>query len=120
MPKTKIEWTDETWNPVTGCTKVSAGCENCYAERMTKRLQKMPATREKYKHGFDTVVCHEDELARPYKWGLSIRDQCKKAGVPFFFKGWGGVRKNPDRTIDGNLYEEYPEFMINKQLEMVG
>ena len=35
---TKIEWTDETWNPVTGCTKVSAGCKNCYAERMSKRL----------------------------------------------------------------------------------
>lgn len=35
---TKIEWTDETWNPVTGCTKVSEGCRNCYAERMSKRL----------------------------------------------------------------------------------
>lgn len=35
---TKIEWTDETWNPVTGCTKVSAGCQHCYAERMARRL----------------------------------------------------------------------------------
>lgn len=36
---TNIEWTDETWNPVTGCSKVSQGCKNCYAERMAKRLQ---------------------------------------------------------------------------------
>lgn len=35
---TKIEWTNETWNPVTGCTKISEGCRNCYAERMAKRL----------------------------------------------------------------------------------
>ena len=38
---TKIEWTDTTWNPVTGCTKVSAGCKHCYAERTAKRLQAM-------------------------------------------------------------------------------
>jgi protein gp37 len=39
MAKTKIEWADAVWNPVTGCTKVSAGCANCYAERMSKRLR---------------------------------------------------------------------------------
>lgn len=37
--KSKIEWTDSTWNPITGCTKISPGCKNCYAERMALRLQ---------------------------------------------------------------------------------
>ena len=39
--KSKIEWTESTWNPVTGCTKISEGCLNCYAEKMAKRLQAM-------------------------------------------------------------------------------
>ena len=39
MRQSTIEWTESTWNPVTGCTKLSAGCVNCYAERMAKRLQ---------------------------------------------------------------------------------
>ena len=41
MKKTKIEWTEETWNPTTGCTKISAGCKFCYAETMANRLQAM-------------------------------------------------------------------------------
>jgi len=41
MRTTKIEWTDKTWNPITGCTKLSAGCTNCYAEVMSRRLQAM-------------------------------------------------------------------------------
>ena len=49
----KIEWTEKTWNPVTGCTKISEGCQNCYAEKMTKRLQAMG--QEKYQHGFDKI-----------------------------------------------------------------
>ncbi len=51
MKKSKIEWTETTWNPITGCTKISDGCKNCYAERMTKRLQAMDL--DKYKNGFD-------------------------------------------------------------------
>lgn len=62
---TKIGWTDETWNPVTGCTKISAGCANCYAERMAKRLQAMRCAR--YNKGFDVAV-HEDVIDRPYRW----------------------------------------------------
>lgn len=61
----KIEWTDETWNPVTGCSKVSAGCQNCYAERFAKRLQSMGV--HKYRHGFK-VTLHEDTLDEPKKW----------------------------------------------------
>lgn len=63
---TKIEWTDETWNPVTGCSKISAGCKNCYAERMAKRL----AGRFGYPdapNSFD-VTLHPDRLEEPLRW----------------------------------------------------
>lgn len=58
---TKIQWTDKTWNPFTGCSKVSAACDNCYAEKMALRLKQIPATAEKYKNGF-TPTFHYDEL----------------------------------------------------------
>ena len=63
----KIEWTEKTWNPVTGCTKVSEACRNCYAEVMAKRLSGMPASKEKYRNGFK-VKLHPDALDEPYKW----------------------------------------------------
>ena len=54
---TAIEWTEMTWNPVTGCTKISEGCRHCYAERMAKRLQAMGV--KQYRNGFDvTLVPH--------------------------------------------------------------
>ena len=54
MPsKSKIEWTESTWNPVSGCTKISNGCENCYAERMAKRLQAMGT--KGYENGFEVI-----------------------------------------------------------------
>ena len=61
----KIEWTDATWNPVTGCTKVSAGCAHCYAEHMAKRLQAMGQPR--YVNGF-RVTLHGDVLELPLRW----------------------------------------------------
>ena len=60
-----IEWTDVTWNPVTGCTKISHGCKHCYAERMANRLQKMGA--RKYRDGFSVAV-HESTLGDPLTW----------------------------------------------------
>lgn len=60
-----IEWTQATWNPVTGCTKVSLGCRNCYAERMAHRLQSMGL--RKYRNGF-IVTTHADVLPEPLKW----------------------------------------------------
>lgn len=60
-----IEWTDMTWNPVTGCTKVSAGCKHCYAEAMAKRLQAMGC--ERYKDGFKLRI-HEDLVLLPHRW----------------------------------------------------
>jgi protein gp37 len=61
--RSKIEWTDSTWNPVTGCTKVSAGCTHCYAERLVGRFDAL--------HGFvpfTTVECHPDRLEQPLHW----------------------------------------------------
>jgi len=60
-----IEWTESTWNPVTGCSKVSPGCKNCYAERMAGRLRAMGCDR--YRNGFD-VTLHPDLLEKPLSW----------------------------------------------------
>src|SRR6476469_8787877 len=65
MAQSRIEWTEMTWNPTTGCDKVSAGCKYCYAEVMTRRLNAMGI--EKYKDGFKLRV-HEDVLDTPYTW----------------------------------------------------
>lgn len=65
MAQSSIEWTEMTWNPTTGCTKISAGCKFCYAEVMTKRLMAMGI--DKYKDGFE-IRTHEDSLLTPYEW----------------------------------------------------
>lgn len=65
MSVTKIEWTDATWNPVTGCSKISAGCLNCYAERMAMRLQAMG--QPNYRNCFE-VTCHDHMLDYPLHW----------------------------------------------------
>lgn len=234
MAYSRIEWTEATWNPVTGCSKVSAGCQNCYAERMAKRLQAMG--QPNYVQGFEVAV-HERTLAIPLKWRkprtifvnsmgdlfhkdvplsfilrvfevmrnadwhryqiltkrskrlleldaklpwaphiwmgvsvedeankgrirdlqkthadvkfvsfepllgpvgklsikaidwaivggesgpgarpmdpawvLSIRDQCERGGIPFFFKQWGGVnKKKAGRLLDGQIYDQLPK-----------
>ena len=62
MGTSKIEWTEQTWNPVTGCTQVSSGCKHCYAERMALRLQAMAAPG--YVRGFDLTL-HTDRLGQP-------------------------------------------------------
>jgi len=60
-----IEWTDSTWNPVTGCTKISSGCANCYAERMALRLKTIG--NPNYINGF-SITMHEDMIDLPLKW----------------------------------------------------
>jgi protein gp37 len=65
MATSAIEWTESTWNPLTGCTKVSPGCKHCYAERMAKRLQAMGL--EKYRNGF-RLTLHPDVLEEPLQW----------------------------------------------------
>lgn len=61
----KIEWTHSTWNPVTGCDKISDGCQHCYAERMARRLQAMGVAN--YRNGFD-VTLHPEALLKPLSW----------------------------------------------------
>ena len=63
-----IEWTESSWNPGTGCTKISAGCAHCYAERMARRLHAMG--QPNYRNGFE-VTCHPDALELPLKWKKS-------------------------------------------------
>ncbi|MFT3846440.1 MAG: phage Gp37/Gp68 family protein [Lacibacter sp.] len=65
MAQSSIEWTEMTWNPTTGCNKISAGCKHCYAEVMAKRLQAMGI--DKYKDGFELRM-HESALNVPYSW----------------------------------------------------
>lgn len=66
MMTTKIEWADETWNPITGCTHISEGCDHCYARRMAIRL----AGRYGYPEDdpFDPGICHQNQLERPLSW----------------------------------------------------
>jgi protein gp37 len=65
MAKSSIEWTEMTWNPTTGCSKLSAGCKFCYAEVMTRRLKGMG--QEKYSQGFKLRL-HPDSVVIPYTW----------------------------------------------------
>jgi protein gp37 len=65
-----IEWTDATWNPVTGCTKISPGCKHCYAERMAKRLKAMGQAN--YRNGFE-VTLQPQMLDLPLHWKTSKR-----------------------------------------------
>jgi protein gp37 len=88
MKTTKIEWTDKTWNPVTGCSKISAGCQNCYAEKMAKRLELIG--QDKYKNGFKLAL-HKNVLREPLSWReprtifvCSMSDLFHK-NVPFAF-----------------------------------
>jgi len=64
--KSKIDWTDKTWNVTSGCTKVSSGCKHCYAETMHGRLRAMGQS--KYQHDFGEVRCHPEFLERPMRW----------------------------------------------------
>lgn len=88
MGKSKIEWTGSTWNPTTGCTKFSAGCTNCYAEIMAKRLKAMGLN--KYKDGFRLSI-HENALSEPYTWKkpklvfVNSMSDLFHEGIPFEF-----------------------------------
>lgn len=82
----KIEWTNHTWNPVTGCTKVSAGCKNCYAEKFFERFNG--------KGSFKKITCHEDRLLIPKKW--------KKPGMVFV------------NSMSDLFHESVPFYFIDK------
>lgn len=102
---TKIEWTDETWNPVTGCTKVSPGCANCYAETMARRLHAMKSP--KYLDPFDVVTCHPGTLTIPDHWRrprrifvCSMGDLFHKdVPVSFIMDVLAVAERNPDHVF---------------------
>ncbi len=102
--KSDIEWTDMTWNPVTGCTKISQGCKNCYAERMSKRLRAMGV--ERYRDGFN-VRLHADILDQPSKWSGSRRvfvnsmSDLFHKGVPleFITRVFESISQNPNHNF---------------------
>jgi len=129
MRTTKIEWTDKTWNPITGCTKLSAGCTNCYAEVMSRRLQAM--RHEKYANGFNLTL-HEDILKEPLQWKkphnifvCSMSDLFNK-DVPFEFidKVMETIRETPyhkyqiltKRAIRMNEYFSLHSIPVNAWL----
>ena len=91
MASSSIEWTDATWNPTTGCTKISPGCKNCYAERMSKRLKAMGI--KKYANEFE-ITLHEDALNTPLTW--------KKPQVIFV------------NSMSDLFHDEIPEKFIHK------
>jgi protein gp37 len=105
MSKTNIEWTSATWNPTTGCTKISKECENCYAEKLTKRYMTMP-NHVKYHKGFDKFVMHEDALNEPFKWKEpktvfvnSMSDLFhKEVKIEFLKKVFAVMNKTPQHT----------------------
>lgn len=123
MNKSKIEWTERTWNPVTGCTKYSAGCANCYAETMAKRLRGMGSKR--YKNGFN-VTLHPEALNEPKKVKVpSMFFVCSMADlfhedVPLAFidkvmdtaretpwHTYQFLTKRPDRMMDYIIYSPH-------------
>lgn len=104
MAQSTIEWTEMTWNPVTGCDKISAGCKYCYAEVMAKRLQAMGV--EKYKDAFKLTL-HEEALLIPYTWKKqkvvfvnSMSDLFHKdVPLEFIQKVFKTMNENPQHTF---------------------
>lgn len=104
MSKSKIEWTESTWNPITGCTKISEGCQHCYAEKMAKRLRAMGQL--KYKNGFD-ITLHPECLDDPSKlkkpqmiFVCSMSDIFhEKISLHYIYKIFKVMNKNQQHTF---------------------
>lgn len=103
---TSIEWTDATWNPVTGCTKISAGCDNCYAERFSERFRGVAG--HPFEHGFDLQL-RPERLEQPIRWREprrifvnSMSDLFHKEVPPHFV----------DRVFDTMEQAHWHEFQI--------
>lgn len=92
--KSEIEWTDATWNPVTGCTKVGPGCDNCYAERFAERWRAVPG--HPYEQGFDLRLW-PSRLSQPFNW--------KKPRMIFVNSMSDLFHKDIDRSHIDNVFE---------------
>ena len=103
MRTTKIEWTERTWNPVTGCTKISARCGHCYAGAMARRLYAMG--NPKYHNGFQSTI-HPEDLIEPMRWKkpstifVCSMSDLFHSDVPFDFidKVFGVIRNTPQHN----------------------
>lgn len=121
MANSSIEWTEMTWNPTTGCNKLSAGCKFCYAEVMTRRLKGMG--QEKYSQGFKFRM-HENTLDIPYTWKSpqlvfvnSMSDLFHKSiSLEFVQKVFRVMNETPQHTYQiltkrGDVLEEYSKYL---------
>lgn len=100
MKYSKIEWTDATWNPSTGCNKVTAGCKNCYAEVMAKRLQAMGT--QGYENGFEFTLMPDrldipKKIKKPTKFFVNSMSDLFHEKMPFDFldKVFDTIRETP-------------------------
>ncbi|MBK9525589.1 MAG: phage Gp37/Gp68 family protein [Bacteroidetes bacterium] len=121
MAQSNIEWTEMTWNPTTGCTKVSAGCKFCYAEVMSKRLHAMGLP--KYKNSF-SLALHPETLDTPYSWNKpkkvfvnSMSDLFHK-NVPLSFikKVFRVMNENQQHTFQ--VLTKRPELVLKYDEEL--
>lgn len=129
MAQSNIEWTEMTWNPTTGCDKISAGCKYCYAEVMSRRLKAMGI--DKYKDNFELRI-HEDALLIPYKWKQpkivfvnSMSDLFhKKVPLSFIKKVFEVMNDNPQHIFQvltkraKRLYELHHHLKWSKNIWM--
>ncbi|HVV03748.1 MAG TPA: phage Gp37/Gp68 family protein [Puia sp.] len=122
MAQSSIEWTEMTWNPTTGCTKISAGCKYCYAEVMANRLQAMGIG--KYKNGFEIAI-HEDALSVPYSWKgsklvfVNSMSDLFHPEIPFEFIGkvFQVMNDNPQHTFQVLTKRAERLFEVHHELE---
>jgi protein gp37 len=120
---TKIEWTEQTWNPVTGCTKLSPGCKHCYAETMARRLKAMGAPG--YERGFK-IALHPDRLEWPLErrtptvWFVNSMSDLFHEEVPdaFVDRVLDTIRRSPQHTyqILTKRAERLPEFFAEREV----
>ncbi|MGN6600807.1 MAG: DUF5131 family protein [Ginsengibacter sp.] len=122
MAQSSIEWTEMTWNPTTGCDKISAGCKYCYAQIMSKRLQSMGV--EKYKANFE-VRTHDSALNIPYTWKNSkivfvnsMSDLFHKdIPLEFIKKVFAVMNDNPQHVFQVLTKRADRLFQLHKQLK---
>lgn len=123
MSQSKIEWTEQTWNPSTGCTKVSEGCTNCYAENMAKRLKAMGANG--YENGFEFTLMPERleqplKIKKPTKFFVNSMSDMFHEKMPFSYIDsiFEVIRKTPQHTYQLLTKREklMAEYLKNKKL----
>jgi protein gp37 len=122
MAESKIEWTEQTWNPATGCTKISPGCKNCYAETMAARLKAMGAAG--YVNGF-VLALHPDRLHQPTKrkkptiWFVNSMSDLFHEDIPdvFLDQVFDTIRATPQHTYQILTKRAYrlPEYFSSRQ-----